>query len=121
MYSTIANIDLYEIPSCNRFDLSAQYTSADGGWSAMLYANNVADEICVNEFNAGNGFGGQAFLGSVTNHREIGLTLALEPVLLTSIVFDLPSGRPMLPPQRSGEELNVQTLAYSPLCCVYRK
>jgi outer membrane receptor protein involved in Fe transport len=74
MYSTIANIDLYEIPACNRFDVSAQYSAPDNAWSAMLYANNVADEICVNEFNAGNGFGGQAFLGSVTNKRVIGLT-----------------------------------------------
>jgi len=74
MYSTIANIDLYEIPACNRVDVSAQYSSSDSRWSAMLYANNVVDEICVSEFNAGNGFGGQAFLGSVTNHRVIGLT-----------------------------------------------
>lgn len=74
MYSTIANLDLYEIPACERIDMSASYNSADGGWSAQLYANNVADEICVNEFNANSGFGGQAYLGSVTNHRQIGLT-----------------------------------------------
>ena len=59
--------------------MSASYTAADGGWSAQLYANNVADEVCVNEFNAGNGFGGQAFLGSVTNNRVIGLTFRWNP------------------------------------------
>lgn len=79
MYSTIANLDLYEIPSCQRIDMSATYAAADGGWSAQLYANNVADEVCVNEFNAGNGFGGQAFLGAVTNQRVIGLTFRWSP------------------------------------------
>jgi len=79
MYSTIANIDLYKIPACSRVDMSARYSSPDQSWSAMLYVNNVADEICVNEFNAGNGFGGQSMLGSVTNHRVVGLTLRWSP------------------------------------------
>ncbi len=78
-YPTIANIEFYKIPAYERVDLSMQYNSPDNNWSAMLYVNNALDEIGVNEFNAGSGFGGQSFLGSVTNHREIGMTFRWYP------------------------------------------
>lgn len=79
MYPTIANIELYKLPAYERIDLSMQYNSPDRSWSAMLYVNNVTDEIGINEFNAAGGFGEQAFLSSPTNHREIGLTLRWSP------------------------------------------
>jgi outer membrane receptor protein involved in Fe transport len=79
MYPTIANVDLYKIPSYDRFDASVTWTSEDESWSAQLYVNNILDEIGLNEFVASGGFGGQVFLGSATNHREIGLTLRWSP------------------------------------------
>ena len=79
MYPSIGNVDFFEIPAYDRVDLSMQYNSPDKTWSAMLYVNNVLDEIGINEFNGSGNFGGQAFLGTVTNHREIGLTLRWSP------------------------------------------
>ncbi|MGI9233675.1 MAG: TonB-dependent receptor [Woeseiaceae bacterium] len=81
MYPTIANVDLYEIDAYSRFDASATWTSSDQDWSAQLYVNNILDEIGLNEFIASGGFGGQVFLGSPTNHREIGLTIRWTPDL----------------------------------------
>jgi len=79
MYPTIANVELYKIPAYERVDLSLLYNSPDDTWSAMLYVNNVLDEIGINDFVASGNFGGQSFLGSATNHREIGLTLRWSP------------------------------------------
>ena len=81
MYPTIGNVDLYEIDAYDRFDASVTWTSTDQNLSAQLYVNNVLDEIGLNEFTADGGFGGQVFLGSPTNHREIGLTLRWSPDL----------------------------------------
>ncbi len=81
MYPTIANVEAYKIPSYNRFDASVVYNSPGDTWSAMLYVNNVTDEIGLNEFVAGGNFGGQSYLGSATNHREIGITLRWSPSL----------------------------------------
>ena len=75
MYPTIGNIDLYEIPSLERVDMSATWYSPESDWSVQFYVNNVFNEIGLNEFIASGGFGGQVFLGSPTNQREIGLTL----------------------------------------------
>jgi hypothetical protein len=41
--------------------------------------NNVFDKIGLNEFVASGGFGGQVFLGSPTNHREVGVTVRWTP------------------------------------------
>jgi len=81
MYPTIGNVDLYEIPSYSRFDASVRWTSKDQIMSVQLYVNNLLDEIGLNEFTASGGFGGQVFLGSPNNHREIGLTFRYSPDL----------------------------------------
>ena len=81
MYPTIGNVDLYEIPSSNRFDGSATWTSADEEISVMLYVNNITDEITLNELIASGGHGGMVFLGSPTNHRELGITMRWTPQL----------------------------------------
>ena len=79
MYPTIGNVDLYEIPSSNRFDASATWTNAAEEVSVMLYVNNLTDEITLNEFIASGGHGGMVFLGSPTNHREMGITMRWTP------------------------------------------
>ena len=79
MYPSIGNVDLYKMPSYSRFDASATWTAADEKLSVQLYINNLTDEIGLNEFIASGGFGGQVFLGSPTNHREIGLTMRWMP------------------------------------------
>jgi iron complex outermembrane receptor protein len=78
-FPTIANVDLYEIPSYNRFDTSVTYRSSNENWSAMLYVNNVFDEIGLNAMTAADNFGGQPFLGFATNHREVGVVLRWTP------------------------------------------
>ena len=79
MYPSIGNIDLYKMPSYSRIDASATWTAADEKLSVQLYINNLTDEIGLNEFIASGGFGGQVFLGSPTNHREIGMTMRWMP------------------------------------------
>jgi outer membrane receptor protein involved in Fe transport len=79
MYPSIANVERNKVPSYNRWDASATWTSPDETWSAMLYVNNIFDKIGLNEFRAQSGLGGQVYLGSPTNHREIGLTLRWRP------------------------------------------
>ncbi len=79
MYPTIGNVDLYKIPAYHRLDAAVSWTTQDEKWSTQLYVNNVLDEIGLNEFVASGGFGGQVFLGSPTNHREIGLTVRWSP------------------------------------------
>ncbi len=79
MYPTIGNVDLYEIPSSNRFDASATWTNAAEEVSVRLYVNNMTDEITLNEFIASGGHGGMVFLGSPTNHRELGITMSWTP------------------------------------------
>lgn len=81
MYPTIGNVDLYEIPSSNRFDGSATWTSADDEISVMMYVNNITDEITLNELIASGGHGGMVFLGSPTNQRELGITMRWTPQL----------------------------------------
>jgi outer membrane receptor protein involved in Fe transport len=79
---TIANVDLYEIPSLSRFDASVTYRPSNDNWSAMLYVNNVFDEIGLNSFVAAENFGGDSappMLGSATNHREFGVVLRWTP------------------------------------------
>ena len=79
MYPTIGNVELYKIPSYHRLDAAVSWTTQDEKWSTQLYVNNLLDEIGLNEFVASGGFGGQVFLGSPTNHREIGLTVRWSP------------------------------------------
>ena len=79
MYPTIGNVDLYEIDAYDRLDASVTWVDAEEKWFAQLYVNNVLDEIGLNEFVASGGFGGQVFLGSPTNHREIGVILRWTP------------------------------------------
>ena len=81
-YPTIANVDLYEIPSLSRFDASMTYRSSDENWSAMLYVNNVFDEVGLNSFVAAANYGGDSappMLGSATHHREVGIVLRWTP------------------------------------------
>ncbi len=79
MYPTIGNVDLYELDAYDRLDASVTWISQDEQWTAQLYVNNVLDEIGLNEFVASGGFGGQVFLGSPTNHREVGLVVRWYP------------------------------------------
>ena len=79
MYPTIGNVDLYKINAYSRVDGAITYTNHDQNWSAQFYVNNLLDKIGLNEFVASGGFGGQVFLGSPTNHREIGVTLRWSP------------------------------------------
>ena len=79
MYPTIANIDLYEIPSTDRWDASVRWTSPSEDYSATLYVNNILDEIGLNEFVSQTGIGDQVFLGMPTNHREFGVKFTYRP------------------------------------------
>jgi iron complex outermembrane receptor protein len=78
-YPTIGNIDLYKVNAHSRFDASATWTAANEQLSAQFYINNLTDEIALNEFIAAGGHGGQVFLGSPTNHREMGVVVRWMP------------------------------------------
>jgi len=79
MYPTIANIDLYELPSYDRWDASVRWTSTSETYSATLYVNNILDEIGLSEFVAQSGIGDQVFLGMPTNDREFGIRVSYRP------------------------------------------
>ena len=78
-YPTIGNVDLYKVKAHSRFDASATWTAANEQVSAQFYINNLTDEIALNEFIASGGHGGQVFLGSPTNHREMGVIVRWMP------------------------------------------
>ena len=78
-YQNIWNIDLFELPSYDRLDVSATWTSFEGGLSLTVFANNVFDEIGVIEFMPAGSYGGQRNLSTLTNHREFGVRLRYTP------------------------------------------
>jgi len=52
-YSLVQNVDAFLIPSYDRLDLRATWTSPKGHWSASLYVQNALDEIGFIEYYAG--------------------------------------------------------------------
>ena len=83
-YPTIANIDMYKLPSYDRLDLSVGWSNAKDTLSMQLFVDNVMDEIGLNEFLINNGLGdsmSNMAIGYPTNHRQFGLRMRYTPSL----------------------------------------
>ena len=78
-HPNIGNIPDYVIPSYGRLDAAARWTSADSKWSAMLFVQNIANEIGLVEFLPISGLGSNPSLGYPTNPRELGLQVRYRP------------------------------------------
>ncbi len=80
-YPDIANLSFNTIPSYDRWDASATWTSNDDAWSVTLFAQNLADEISVVEFIPVTTNGGGASMGTLSNPRRFGLSVNWRPSL----------------------------------------
>ena len=78
-YPTIANVELYKMPSYSRVDLSASWFNSDQTVNVQVFANNVFDEIGINEFMMDGNLGGNLALAQLTNHRYMGLRVRYTP------------------------------------------
>ncbi len=81
-FPTIANIELYKLPSYYRLDLSAAWTNAAENLNVQVFVNNVTDEIGLNEFLIDNGLGNNQSnmaIGMPTNHRQVGIRVNYSP------------------------------------------
>ena len=78
-HPNIGNIPDYVIPSYGRFDAAMRWTSADQRWTAMLFVQNIANEIGLVEYLPISGLGSNPSLGYPTNPREFGVQVRFRP------------------------------------------
>ena len=75
MYPDEGNLDIYAIPAYTRWDLRANWVSADGRYSVSGWVTNLLDVVQVQSYSPRDGNGVTAPVhGSVTDSRRIGLT-----------------------------------------------
>lgn len=67
------NIKKNEIPGYNRFDIRANWHSADGQWSTSLYVQNIMDKIGISESISID------LQGSLTEPRQVGVQVRWRP------------------------------------------
>ena len=78
-HPNIGGVPEYEIPAYRRWDASGVWTSADEKWSALLFVQNVMDEVGLVEFLPISGLGSNPSLGYPTNPREFGVQVRYRP------------------------------------------
>ena len=80
-YPDIGNLDFYEMPGYERWDLRATWTSANDAWSVTGYVQNVTDKIGLVEFLpvAYTAPKESQMMGSLTEPRRIGLQVRWRP------------------------------------------
>ena len=78
-HPNIGNIPDYVIPGYGRWDAAARWTSADQRWTALLFVQNIANEIGLVEFLPISGLGSNPSLGYPTNPREFGIQVRYRP------------------------------------------
>ncbi|MYD98489.1 MAG: TonB-dependent receptor [Gammaproteobacteria bacterium] len=75
MYPDESNLDIYAIPSYTRWDLRANWSSADGRYSVSGWVTNLLDHVQVQSYSPRDGNGVTAAVhGTVTDERRMGLT-----------------------------------------------
>jgi len=67
------NVKRTEIPSYERWDLRANWTSPNSVWAVSLYVQNVLDEIGISESIAIDG------RGALTEPRQAGIQVRFRP------------------------------------------
>lgn len=80
-YPDIGNIDFYELPAYERWDLRARWISANNVWSVTGYVQNLTDEIGIVDFvpvSYHEGLESQT-MATLTEHRRIGVQVRWRP------------------------------------------
>lgn len=78
-YPSIGNVDIWELPSFDRFDVGGTWSAPSDRWSISLFLKNVMDEVAVIEYLPISGNGGVPAIGFVTPPREAGIQLRFRP------------------------------------------
>jgi iron complex outermembrane receptor protein len=78
-WPTLGNIPFNEIPAYSRWDLRANWTSANEQWAVTGYVQNVADKIGLREFLPRSTNGGQPMMGRLTDPRQFGVQVRWRP------------------------------------------
>ncbi len=78
-YPSIGNIDIWELPSFDRLDVSGAWSARSDRWSISLFLKNVMDEVAVLEYLPVSGNGGVPALGFLTPPREAGMQVRFRP------------------------------------------
>lgn len=77
-FASIGNYSEYKLPAYDRLDLRASWFAPSGNVRVTAYVQNVFDDIGVKEFEPSSNLSG-AFLGTLTDPRQIGLQIAWQP------------------------------------------
>ena len=78
-YPSIGNVDIWELPAFERFDVGGTWSAPSDRWSISLFLKNVMDEVAVLEYLPISGNGGVPAIGFVTPPREAGIQLRFRP------------------------------------------
>jgi len=76
-WPNLGNVPNQELPAYSRWDLRANWTSADKQWAVTAYAQNVLDKIGIQEFIPLNI--GQPAMGRLTEPRQFGVQIRWRP------------------------------------------
>ena len=74
-HADYANVERYKTPDYTRWDARAIWDSPNGEWSVTLFAKNLLDQISVQSWNPLRSAGGNAPSGTLTDAREIGISV----------------------------------------------
>ena len=76
-WPNLGNVSIQELPSYSRWDLRANWTSADKQWAVAGFVQNVLDEIGLQDFIPLNI--GQPAMGRLTEPRQFGVQVRWRP------------------------------------------
>jgi outer membrane receptor protein involved in Fe transport len=79
MFVDETNLDIFAVPAYTRWDIRANWRSANGQYTVNAWATNLLDEIAVQSYSPREGNGVTAPInGTITDERRIGLTLGYQ-------------------------------------------
>jgi len=79
MFVDETNLDIFAVPAYTRWDIRANWRSANGRYTVNAWATNLLDEIAVQSYSPREGNGVSAPInGTITDERRIGLTLGYQ-------------------------------------------
>ena len=79
VFPSIGNVGIWQLPSFERLDAGANWSSPNDKWSLFFFVKNIMDEVAVIEYIPISGNGGVPALGFLTNPREVGMQLRFRP------------------------------------------
>ena len=77
-WPNIGNVPIQEIPSYERWDLRANWTSVDEQWAVAVYVQNVLNKVGLQEWIPTSTVG-QPAMARLTESREFGVQIRWRP------------------------------------------